>query len=71
LCGDVHQDTTVSVGGVPLITTPSTCFQFQPGSEKPALGDQAPGFRVLELDGDGFTTRVVWVGEPTSPVPPN
>jgi Icc protein len=71
LCGHVHQDTTVSVGGVPLITTPSTCFQFQPGSPKPAFGDHAPGFRVIELDGDAFSTRVVRVGDPMSPVPPS
>lgn len=29
-----------------------------------------PGFRVFELDGGAFTTRVVRVGEPLSPVPP-
>jgi Icc protein len=70
VCGHVHQDTTVSIAGVPLITTPSTCFQFRPGSEKPAFDAQAPGFRVIELEGCAFTTRVVRVGEPANPVPP-
>lgn len=70
VCGHVHQDTTVSVGGVPLITTPSTCFQFRPRSVNPAFDDEAPAFRVIELEGDAFTTRVVRVGEPVSPVPP-
>ena len=70
VCGHVHQDTTVSVGGVPLITTPSTCFQFRPGSVRPAFDDVAPAFRVIELEGDVFTTRVVRVGEPASPVAP-
>ena len=70
LCGHVHQDTTASVSRVPLITTPSTCFQFRPGSVKPAFDDAAPAFRVIELEGDAFTTRVVRVGEPASPVAP-
>jgi Icc protein len=70
VCGHVHQDTTVSVGGTPLITTPSTCFQFRPGSPKPAFDEEAPAFRVIELEGGRFTTRVVRVGEPASPVPP-
>ena len=70
VCGHVHQDTTTSVGGVPLITTPSTCFQFKPRSEKPAFDAEAPGFRIFELDGDAFETCVVRVGEPASPVPP-
>lgn len=71
VCGHVHQDTTVSIGGVPLITTPSTCFQFRPRSLKPAFDAEAPGFRVIELEGDAFTTRVVRVGEPVAPVPPS
>jgi Icc protein len=70
VCGHVHQETTLSVGGVPLITTPSTCFQFRPGSAKPAFDAEAPAFRVIDLEGDTFSTRVVRVGEPVSPVPP-
>ncbi len=69
-CGHVHQDTTVRVGDVPLVTTPSTCFQFQPRSAEPAFGNHAPGFRVIELEGDAFTTRVVRVGEPVAAIPP-
>jgi Icc protein len=71
LCGHVHQDTTVSVGDVPLITTPSTCFQFLPGSTKPAFDEAvAPAFRIIELEGDAFQTRVVRVGDPMLPRPP-
>lgn len=57
LCGHVHQDVAAALHGVPVLTTPSTAFQFAPGSVEPALDPLPPGFRVVEL-GASFATRV-------------
>ena len=59
LCGHIHQELDTVVGGVRLIGTPSTCYQFQPGSQRFALDDKPPGYRVLRLFPDGHVeTRV-------------
>lgn len=59
LCGHIHQELDTVVGGVRLIGTPSTCYQFRPGSERFALDDKPPGYRVLRLFPDGHVeTRV-------------
>ena len=39
--------------GVRLIASPSTCIQFEPGSEDFKVGEQAPGYRWLRLLPDG------------------
>ncbi|MFQ5509287.1 MAG: 3',5'-cyclic-AMP phosphodiesterase [Leptospirillia bacterium] len=57
LWGHVHQafDETrrVGEGGVRLLSTPSTCFQFVPGVTEFALDTAAPGYRWLDLLPDG------------------
>lgn len=47
--GHIHQQAEKTVGQLQILATPSTCFQFKPGSSKFELDDQNPGFRVLEL----------------------
>jgi Icc protein len=55
--GHVHQAFEAAVGAVKVLGTPSTCFQFEPGSARfsidrsPATG--VPGYRWLELYDDG------------------
>ncbi len=39
--------------GVRVLATPSTCIQFQPDSNDFALDKLNPGWRYLELMGDG------------------
>ncbi|MCY1451598.1 3',5'-cyclic adenosine monophosphate phosphodiesterase CpdA [compost metagenome] len=39
--------------GVRLLASPSTCIQFEPGSEDFKVGEQAPGYRWLRLHPDG------------------
>lgn len=51
--GHVHQSYDKARGRVRLLGTPSTCIQFQPGSEEFALDGQPPGFRWLQLHVDG------------------
>lgn len=53
LWGHVHQAFDRVRNGVRLIASPSTCIQFEPGSEDFRVGEQAPGYRWLRLLPDG------------------
>ncbi|WP_144393961.1 3',5'-cyclic-AMP phosphodiesterase [Pleionea sediminis] len=53
LWGHVHQDFNGESQGVQLISTPSTCVQFRPGSKDFSAGDESPGYRYLTLHEDG------------------
>ena len=53
LCGHVHQVFDRLHQGVRVLTTPSTCVQFQPRSRTYTPDPRAPAFRVLHLHDDG------------------
>ncbi len=53
LWGHIHQIYESERRGVRLLASPSTCIQFEPGSEKFALDHAAPGYRRLRLYPDG------------------
>lgn len=53
LTGHIHQEFAQERRGVPIISSPSTCIQFLPGSPKFSLDQSAPGYRWLELNEDG------------------
>ncbi|WP_295391891.1 3',5'-cyclic-AMP phosphodiesterase [uncultured Thiodictyon sp.] len=58
--GHIHQAFAQHQGHYQILGTPSTCFQFRPGSQGFALDDRPPGYRELCLHPDGqLTTRVV------------
>jgi Icc protein len=62
VCGHVHQAADRTRNNVRLLSTPSTCAQFLPGSDFFALDDRPPGMRWLELHDDGrIETEVSWV----------
>jgi 3',5'-cyclic-AMP phosphodiesterase len=62
LWGHVHQAMDQQRQGVRLLGTPSTCYQFLPGSADFAVDSRPPGYRWLDLHGDGtISTRVVWL----------
>jgi Icc protein len=62
LWGHVHQAHDSIRNGVRLLSTPSTCAQFKPGSNNFAIDRRPPGYRWLELLPDGdIRTEVVWV----------
>ncbi|HEY3236542.1 MAG TPA: phosphodiesterase [Polyangiaceae bacterium] len=62
-CGHVHQESQGCFADAEVFTTPSTAYQFRPGAWLPArLGDELPGFRVIDLDPGAFETRVIRVG---------
>jgi len=57
--GHVHQLFEQQRNGVQLLSTPSTCIQFQPKSDEFSVELVPPGYRWLELHADGlFTTGV-------------
>jgi Icc protein len=51
--GHVHQELFMRRGDVKLMSAPSTCIQFLPGSAKFALDSTPPGYRWLRLYPDG------------------
>ena len=64
LFGHVHQKFDSIVDGVSFFATPSTCFQFGPGTEKFTIDSVQPGYRWLTLNDDGtIDTRVTRLGE--------
>lgn len=60
--GHVHQEYDAEHDGIRILTTPSTCRQFVPGSDEFAVDDRPPAYRRIELHSDGrFTHDLVWV----------
>ncbi|CAK9891603.1 MULTISPECIES: 3',5'-cyclic-AMP phosphodiesterase [Pseudomonas] len=53
LWGHIHQEWDQVRDGVRLLASPSTCIQFEPGSDDFKVGEQAPGYRWLRLQADG------------------
>lgn len=59
LWGHVHQTLDQQRGGVRLLATPSTCIQFEVGSDAFSVEETAPGYRWLTLSPAGkLTTQV-------------
>ncbi len=63
--GHIHQAMDVQVDSVRILTTPSTCFQFKPQSERFSLDDTSPGYRWISLYADGsMNSDIVRLPEP-------
>ena len=61
-CGHIHHETTIVEGDSLLLTTPATCVQFLPETDRLIPDPVQPGFRIFDLEPDGsFRTRVVRV----------
>jgi Icc protein len=62
LWGHVHQAFDRVHHGIRMMSSPSTCAQFTPGTENCIMDLRPPGFRRLELMPDGtIRTQVVWL----------
>lgn len=62
LWGHVHQALDTERDGLRLLSTPSTCDQFLPGSDRFATDDRPPAWRRLELHDSGrIDTSVHWL----------
>ncbi|MDO9105178.1 MAG: 3',5'-cyclic-AMP phosphodiesterase [Methylovulum sp.] len=51
--GHIHQIMDKAIAGVRVLGTPSTCFQFKPGSREFELDTTSPAYRYLQLHADG------------------
>ena len=51
--GHAHQRIADDVAELPVFGTPSTCFQFAPGSTTFTVDTTSPGYRWLSLSADG------------------
>jgi 3',5'-cyclic AMP phosphodiesterase CpdA len=58
-CGHVHHESSHRVAGAEVVTVPSTGLQFSPTSDVAQFATAPPGYRVIELDEGGYSTRVV------------
>lgn len=58
-CGHVHQEFQGRLGNAAVLSAPSTAFQFVPRTENPVLDPVLPGFRILDLEKQNWTTQVV------------
>jgi Icc protein len=67
--GHVHQVVDDQLGPVRLLGSPSTCFQFAPGSQRFTLDDTAPGYRRIRLHADGSIVTLVGRTPPLSEPP--
>lgn len=64
LWGHVHQASDRQYDEMRMLSTPSTCAQFTPGTDRCVMDTRPPGFRMLELQGDGrIDTNLVWLDE--------
>jgi Icc protein len=61
--GHVHHESTHEVGGASVVTTPSTGLQFDPVGVTTTFANDPPGYRVIEIEGDRCSTRVVRLPE--------
>jgi Icc protein len=61
--GHVHQEFQCERNGVQMMASPSTCVQFKPLSQKFAVDNVAPGYRILTFHADGRIESVVERGE--------
>jgi 3',5'-cyclic-AMP phosphodiesterase len=61
--GHVHLEAVHRVASATVVTTPSTGLQFSLAGETARFDHSPPGYRIVDLDGDRFTTHVVRLGE--------
>lgn len=57
-CGHVHHEFEGTLGNATVLTTPATGIQFDPSGAEPNFAADAPGYRIIELDGGSFRTEV-------------
>jgi len=62
-CGHVHHESTHRLETATIVTTPSTGLQFDPVGDTAAFAKAPPGYRLVELNDEGCTTRVVRLPE--------
>jgi Icc protein len=51
--GHIHQEMDKKTGGISVLGTPSTCFQFALNNADFKMDRMAPGYRIIDLFDDG------------------
>ena len=62
-CGHVHHESSHRVGSAEVVTVPSTGLQFSPTGDVAEFVTAPPGYRLIELGDDGYSTSVVRLPE--------
>ena len=62
-CGHVHHEFQTRWNQTDILTTPSTGIQFSPQGSTPTFVADPPGYRIIELNPEGYTTRVIRLPE--------
>jgi 3',5'-cyclic-AMP phosphodiesterase len=62
-CGHVHHESSSHVATAEVVTVPSTGLQFSSVSDVAQFVAAPPGYRIIELDEDGYSTSVVRLSE--------
>ena len=62
-CGHVHHESSHRVGSAEVVTVPSTGLQFSPTGDVAEFVTAPPGYRLIELGEDGYSTTVVRLPE--------
>lgn len=62
-CGHVHHESAAQIGNARIFTTPATGIQFSPAGSVPTFVAEPPGYRIIELTDDGFSTTVFRLSE--------
>ena len=70
-CGHVHHESSHRLGQAEVVTVPSTGLQFSTEGDVAEFVAAPPGYRLIELGDDGYSTTVVRLPEaryaPTQP----
>ena len=62
-CGHVHHEFRCVLGHTEILTTPSTGIQFSPSGSTPTFEAAPPGYRIIELRDEDYSTSVVRLPE--------
>ena len=61
LFGHIHHVVEKRLGEVFYASAPSTVYQVFSKREEFAIEKRTPGYRLIELEGDKFNSKVIWV----------
>ena len=61
LFGHIHQVFEKTVNGIFYGSAPAACYQVVPNTKTFTIDKLMPGFRLIELTGEKFSSKVVWI----------
>ena len=63
LFGHIHQIFEQNINGVLYASAPASCYQVMPNTKTFTIDKLVPGFRLIELNGENFNSKVVWINQ--------